>query len=233
MQTRLEPPRRSWPLCSRIDNLFLVARQQVSAVCFVWKILQLSFKHCRNLNFVDFWEYRLRSNLKFWMLAFRLHANSIFARHFGVSAEFQRRNMSMDWTQGLTWTYANCIPMREVPARRTMSQTVPRLTSSKRDFGKSRSWRLPPRSHCRRRGCVSPGRPRRRSKEHARLARGQLEKSGRESVSVADVKRQESNSWGRDSRARRDVGTLRLSGRGLATPSHFWRRRINLNYTAV
>ena len=48
--------------------------------------------------------------------------------------------------------------------------------------------------YCRRRGCVSPGRPRRRSKEHARVARGQLEKSGRESVSVADVKRQESNS---------------------------------------
>ena len=48
--------------------------------------------------------------------------------------------------------------------------------------------------YCRRRGCVSPGRPRRRSKEHARVTRGQLEKSGRESVSVADVKRQESNS---------------------------------------
>ena len=47
--------------------------------------------------------------------------------------------------------------------------------------------------YCRRRGCVSPGRPRRRSKEHARVTRGQLEKSGRESVCVADVKRQESN----------------------------------------
>ena len=34
---------------------------------------------------------------------------------------------------------------------------------------------------------------------------------------VADVKRQESNSCGRDSRARRDVGTLRLNRRGLAT----------------
>ena len=68
--------------------------------------------------------------------------------------------------------------------QRTMGQTVP--VDIFKTFEISENQDLEDCHYCRRHGSVSPGRPRRRSKEHARVTSGQLEKSG----CVADVKRQ-------------------------------------------
>ena len=71
--------------------------------------------------------------------------------------------------------------------------------------------------HFLRSGCDSDSRLRgsRRSNEHARFADKSRKHSQEESSDcVAHLLLHESNSWGRDSRARRGVGTLRLNRRG-------------------
>merc|ERR1719337_425901 len=63
-------------------------------------------------------------------------------------------------------------------------------------------------------GCVSPSGHRLRYK-HAKFAESTRKSQEGRSMSVAHMRLHECNSCGCDSRARRDVGTLRLSGQGL------------------
>ena len=125
------------------------------------------------------------------------------------------KSISIMWRSVCNGLHLDCTPTISADSRSpdaTNDEPHGTTVGVFKTFGKSR--RLPSRSHlCR---CSSSRlRVSRRSNEHARFADRSRKRSQEESSDcVAHLLLHESNSWGRDSRARRGVGTLRLNRRG-------------------
>ena len=126
------------------------------------------------------------------------------------------KSISMMWRSVCNGLHLDCTPSISADVRSpdaTNDEPHGTTVGVFKTFEKSR--RLPSRSQlCR---CSSDSRLRvsRRSNEHARFADRSRKHSQEESSDcVAHLLLHESNSWGRDSRARRGVETLRLNRRG-------------------